>query len=407
MLQGPAEASPPASLPPVPDGPRPPDAKRRLRSWRRSDVGELFGSMLSALALTWLLFFALTQLYGAAGFVLVWYVLFLVVYWLVERDVHGSLVARDRLAAVVISTGGVLALVPLTLTIGKTVVEGLPNLDLSFFTNDMSTTGPLSPPGEGGAAHSIVGTVEQVGIATLIAVPLAVLTAVYLNEVRGRLTGTIRFFVDAMSGLPSIVAGLFIYAVWVLRFSYSGFAAALALAVLMLPIVTRTAVEMLRLVPDGLREASLALGAPQWRTALQVVLPTARTGIVTAVILGMARAAGETAPVLLTALGNTSMEWNPFAGPQDDLPLFVWTQIRSSVDASVSRAWTGALVLILLVLFLFALARAVAGRAVGGSRSRGRLGRRGRGAPMLVPVEDIGPFGVAARPHDQSGGSRS
>jgi phosphate transport system permease protein len=382
----------------VPPPPRPdPDRPVHPRAYRLSDVGELVGSILSALCLTWLLFFRLTPLFGAVGFAVVWFVLFLPIYAMVEREVHGKLVARDRLATVLMTTGGLAAIIPLAFIIGYTIQQGIQYLRWNFFTDDLSTTGPLDPATAGGALHAIVGTLQQVGIAIILSVPLGVITAIYLNEIGGRMARIVRFVIDAMSGLPSIVAGLFIYAIWVLRFGFSGFAAALALAVLMLPTITRTTEEMLRLVPDGLREASLALGAPQWRTVLKVVLPTARTGIVTAVILGTARAIGETAPVLLTAFGAKTLNVNPFAGAQDNLPLFVYFPIRSSEPADVSRAWVGALVLITLVLILFTLARLIGGRQ---TRTRGVSagwglrflpGRRQASDPETVDGVDLPP----------------
>ncbi len=189
------------------------------------------------------------------------------------------------------------------------------------------------------------------------------MVAVYLVEYsRGRFGRTVSFFVDVMTGLPSIVAGLFIFAVWIIEFhhTFSGFAAALALSILMLPTVTRTAEEMLRLVPGGLREASLALGAPEWRTTWSVVLPTAASGLVTAVILGVARAIGETAPLIMTSFGAQTINTSPFNAPQQSLPLFVWQEYQLQLSAPLERAWTGALVLLCLVLLLFTLARLAA-----------------------------------------------
>jgi len=292
------------------------------------------------------------------------------------------------MATVAMATAAVATVVPLVLIVSYTVAKGLEALHWGFFTETQETTGPLDPPKSGGALHAIVGTLQQVGIALLISAPLGVLTAAFLNEVGGRLARVVRFLTDAMSGLPSIVAGLFIFSAWVLRFGFSGFAASLALAVLMLPTITRTTEEMLRLVPDGLREASLALGAPQWRTVLRVVLPTARVGIVTAVILGTARAVGETAPVLLTALGSSVMNVNPFKDNQADLPLFIYRQIRDPLDTPVARAWTGAMVLILLVIVLFTLARVIGSR--GARRSRGRLRRpAGDGHAVVLTPEQV------------------
>jgi phosphate transport system permease protein len=340
------------------------DVPRALSRFSPSDAAELVGSLLAGVSLTWLIFFRLTPLYGSSGFVLVSFVTFLVIYWTVVRQNHGRLAAGERLAAVVMGAAALAAVIPLGLIIIKVVAEGLPYLRANFFTETQQDTGPLDPATAGGAAHAIVGTLQQVGIAMVISVPLAVLTAVFMNEIGGRFARFVRFVVDTMSGTPSIVAGLFIYSILILQFDagFSGFAGALALMILMLPTVTRTTEEMLRLVSSGLREAALALGAPEWRVTMQVVLPTARTGIATAVILGVARAIGETAPVLLTTFGASVMNWNPFSDPQSSLPLFVYTGIRSSADTAVQRAWTGAFVLMGIVLFLFVLARIIGGR---------------------------------------------
>jgi phosphate transport system permease protein len=240
------------------------------------------------------------------------------------------------------------------------VVKGIPALTGGFFLEDMSEVGPLTPGG--GVKHSIIGTVEQVGIAAMVAVPISVLTAVYLHEIGGRLSKPVRFIVDAMSGLPSIIAGLLVFTVWVDGRGFSGIAGAAALAVLMIPTVTRATEEILRTIPDTLREAALALGAPQWRLIVKVVIPTALGGIVTAAILGIARAVGETAPMLLTAFGSDSTNTNPFSGAQSDLPLFVWKLIRLPYERQVERGWTGALILVVLVLILFVTARSIANR---------------------------------------------
>jgi phosphate transport system permease protein len=191
-----------------------------------------------------------------------------------------------------------------------------------------------------------------------------------MHEIRGRLAPVIRFFVDAMSGLPSIVAGLLVYTVWILELGqgFSGMAAAVALTILMLPTITRTAEEILRTIPDSLREASLALGAPQWRVVTRVVLPTARSGLITAAILGVARAIGETAPILLTASYASSTNTSPFTGKQASLPMFVYQLIRQPSATQQARAWTGALVLLLTVLVLFLTARYIGSR---GMKKRG------------------------------------
>ncbi|GIH21832.1 phosphate transport system permease protein PstA [Acrocarpospora phusangensis] len=350
--------------------------RRRPRAWRWADVGEFAGSAASALLLTWLIFdrFLPFRIQGVA-FAVAWYALTLPIYWLVVRDGHGPVAARDRLASILITTGAALALSPIFLVVGYVTIRGLGVIDFGFLTETMELTGPLSEAGDGGLLHSLVGTLQQLGIATLIAVPLGVLTAVYLSEITGPLARPTRLVADAMTALPSIVAGLFVYSIVVIRtgWGFSGFAGSLALTILMLPTVTIAAEQVLRVVPGSLREAALALGSPYWRSVLLVVLPTARAGLATAVILGMARVVGETAPVLLTVGGTNILNVNPFSDYQDNIPLFVFNQIRSSKETFVERAWGGALLLLILVLVLFVLAR-LAGGAGPGGKSRRRRG---------------------------------
>ena len=264
----------------------------------------------------------------------------------------------NRLATVAMAAGALIALIPLVGVLVYTVGKGLGAIDWSFLSTTLRGVGPLDT--NGGIYHAIVGTIEQVLIASLIAVPLGILAAVYTVEYgRGRLAAAVRFFIDVMTGIPSIVAGLFIFAFWVLALhqGFSGFAAGMSLAVLMLPVVARASEEMLKLVPDELREASYALGVPKWRTVLSVVLPVASAGITTGVILAVARVTGETAPLLLTAFGFDSVNYNPFHGPQSAMPLFVYQQATSAFKVAVDRAWGAALVLILFVVLLSVIAR--------------------------------------------------
>jgi len=256
------------------------------------------------------------------------------------------------------------ALLPLASVLYFTVVKGLVRFGGYFLQHSMYGVGPLDATG--GAYHAVLGTLEQVGIATALAVPLGLLAAIYTVEYgRGKLAGLVRFFTDVMTGVPSIVAGLFIYAFWVLALGqgFSGFAAALALTILMLPTIVRSAEEMLKLVPDALREASLALGIPRWRTILSVVLPTASAGIITGVMLAVARVAGETAPLLLTALNFDSINVNPFSGQQAALPTFIFAQAGAPQKVALDRAWAGALTLVLLILVLNLIARTIARRS--------------------------------------------
>ncbi len=332
---------------------------RKVRNFGRGETIELARALGIAIAVTAALW-AITPLNGTMGFVFLSYLLFLGAYYTLAMRAHGRKAGADRVVTVVIGSAALCTVIPLILIISFVTTKGIANLRPGFFTETLEGLPPDAPATAGGALHAISGTLLQVGLATLVAVPFGVAAAVYLQEIGGRFVGLLRVIVDAMSGIPSIVAGLFIYSMWVVRLhqGFSGFAAALALGILMLPTVARTTEEMLKLVPDSLREASLALGSPQWRTVLQIVLPTARSGIVTAVILGVARVAGETAPLLMTAFGVDRVNVKQtFTEPQSSLPLFVYQQITNAQGSAVARAWTGAFVLILLVLSLFVLAR--------------------------------------------------
>ncbi|MEY2610077.1 MAG: hypothetical protein RLZZ128_726 [Actinomycetota bacterium] len=359
----------------------PSNEKIRIRNVEAIDVIVMIGSAITAFALVQLLYETLLPLSGALGFVVAWYFFFLVVSWIAVREVRGAIRAKDHLARVLVWSGASLAIVPLVLIVGYVVGKGYHALRVQFFTEDQRYVGALSDSTEGGGAHAIIGTLQQVGIASLIAVPLGITTAIYLNEVKGRLAKPLRTVVDAMSAVPSIVAGLFIYAAWILALGnqQTGLAGSLALSVLFLPTVTRTAEVVLRLVPGGLREASLALGGTEWRTTSRVVLPTSRSGLVTAVILGVARVIGETAPLILTVGGAFIMNWNPLSGKQDSLPFFVFRLIRFPQESQIARAWTGALVLMILVLILFVVARAIGGRGPDhiGRFKKWRLQRKG------------------------------
>jgi phosphate transport system permease protein len=275
--------------------------------------------------------------------------------------VEGSRQAKDRVATSLVWACFVVAVVPLFSLIQTTIAKGVKVLDGNFLSHSMA--GVLNTQPGGGVYHAIIGTLEQVGIASLLAVPIGLFTAIYLVEYgRGRLAKAVTFFVDVMTGIPSIVSGLFILAFWILilGFGYSGFAGSLALAILMIPIVVRSTEEMLKLVPNELREASYALGVPKWRTIVKIVLPTSIGGILTGVMLAVARIAGETAPILLLVFGNQMINNNPFEGPQSSLPYFVYEQYALGTDASYDRAWAAALVLIAFVMILNLVARGIA-----------------------------------------------
>ncbi|HUR78984.1 MAG TPA: phosphate ABC transporter permease PstA [Acidimicrobiales bacterium] len=264
----------------------------------------------------------------------------------------------DRAATVGLGAAVGVALLPLIAVLAFTVTRGATRFSLAFLWHSMKGVGPLDA--YGGVYHAVLGTLEQVAIASAIAVPFGLLVAIYLSELgRGRLAASVRFAVDVMTGIPSIVAGLFIYAAWVLGLhrGYSGAAAGAALAILMLPVIIRSSEEMLRLVPNDLREASFALGISRWRTTLSVVLPAASAGVTTGVTLAVARVTGETAPLLLTAFGADAINRDPAHGPQSALPLFVFTQAGSASRFAVQRAWAGALTLVAVVLLLTVIAR--------------------------------------------------
>jgi phosphate transport system permease protein len=227
-----------------------------------------------------------------------------------------------------------------------------------------TTTDPLT---SGGLLHAIVGTLLLVLGALILSVPIGILTALYLTEIRGRFSRPIRFLVQAMSGVPSIVAGLFVLSavVYTITKSTSGFAGALALTILMIPTVARTSEEVLKLIPEDLREAGTALGGTQWRTVAMIVIPAAKSGLMTAVILGVARIAGETAPLLLITGGGDTLNFNHFDDPMGSLPFYIWKAfLTGGTEEAYARAWGGMLILLILIVFLFGLARYLSGRKV-------------------------------------------
>lgn len=263
----------------------------------------------------------------------------------------------------VITAAAVLAFAPWLSILGSVLFKGVVGLRLNFITSDMRTTVPDDELNMGGALHAVLGSILMVLIATIITLPLGILSGVYLTEIKGRFTFLVRFVVQSMSGVPSIVAGLFVFTTYnSLTNGPSAFGGALALGILMLPTVARTSEEVLKLVPDDLRSASLALGARQWRTTLMVVLPTVRSGLITAGILGVARVIGETAPLLLTAGSNSAFWFNPIAGPTASMPIYVFGMLQIGTEYATNRAWTGALVLMLAVFALFFTARKLGGK---------------------------------------------
>jgi phosphate transport system permease protein len=301
--------------------------------------------------------------FNIVGTLIVGMILYIVLIAVVSSIAESNRKAMDRIMTALVSTAFVIALLPLVSLLWTVVVNGIQRFDAEFFTFSMRNV-----VGEGGGiVHAIWGTVLITLLAALIAVPVGLMTSIYLVEYgRGRVARAVTFFVDVMTGIPSIVAGLFIYSVFALfvRPGISmGFMGALALAVLMIPVVVRGSEELLRIVPNELREAAYALGVPKWLTIVKVVLPTSIAGITTTVMLAIARVIGETAPLLLTAGYTLSLNTNLFDGQMMTLPVFAYNQYMNqgtNPDAAVARAWAAALTLIAIVMVLNLVARLIA-----------------------------------------------
>lgn len=281
--------------------------------------------------------------------------------YLVARIVEGRRQATDRVMCATVTCAFALVALPLVSLVWTVVRRGAARFDAEFFTSTMrSQIGP-----GGGAYHAIVGTLIVTALAAALAVPLGLLCAIYLAEYGHgrRLARVIQSMIDVMTGIPSIVAGLFAYALFSMIFgpgTRSGIAAAAALALLMTPVVVRSSEEMLRLVPNELREAAYALGVPKWITIVKVVIPTAIAGLITSVMLAVARVVGETAPLLVTAGLAQGVNWNPFSGRMTTLPVFTYYQYQEPgipPAAGQERAWAAALALIVVVALLFTIAR--------------------------------------------------
>ena len=369
------------------------------RNLRRTTLDEKFnviGAAAAAIALTTLLFGWFTPLTGVVGWVVVAFLLFLGLYVVLVALRSDRQEVKDRVMTALLVSAGVVLFSALVFVVAYALVRGREALPhLNFFTQTMELAGPLDPLSLGGIVHAIVGSLIQIGIALVITIPLGITTAVFLNEIGGRFARFVRTIADAMTALPSIVAGLFVYAaiIQLITHQRSGFAAAMAITVMMLPIVIRASDVVLRLVPGNLREASYALGSTRWSTVWHVVLPTARSGLVTAVILGTARGIGETSPVLLTSGVTAVLNFNPFSGPMISLPLQVFDFVKSPEPNMVARGFGTAAVLLLLVLGLFTVARLI------GGRGPGQLSDRQRRAAVAASAGDL--QRMSARPLDE------
>jgi phosphate transport system permease protein len=360
-----------------------PDVRMHIATVSAESTATIAGAGLGALALDWVLYERVLDFTGVLGFWVCWYVIFLVFYGAMAAIQWDRREAANRVTAIGFGTGGALAFAIVAAIVIYTLSEGWTAVrHLSFLTQSMADSGPELPLDVGGCLHAIVGTLEQISLATLFSLPLGVAAALFLAEVGGPLARPVRTIVEAMTALPDLIAGLFIYVLFILslHFVKSGLMAALALSVTMMPIICRASEVVIRLVPGTLREASYALGGSQWRTVWNVILPTARSGLATAVVLAMARGIGETAAVLFTAGFTKTLNANPLSGPQINLPLFIWNYAHeeSQIPADLSRGFGGAFVLILLVLGLFTAARMLGGSAPGelSKRQRRRVARK-------------------------------
>ena len=377
----------PATVLPKRPGPAAvPQARRAIRQFTRHELMLLIGSGFSALCTSMLLFGRLTPLSGKLGLVAVGFVVFLATYAVLLSLTESRPAVIDKVMSALLTAAALVAFAALFSVVAFVLWRGRNAVFRSnTYVQDLSRTGPTDGLDKGGMSHAIVGTLIMTFLALVFTVPLGVACSVYLNESRGRAAALVRTVVTAMTALPSILAGLFIFATWILILGHerSGMAASIAVSIMMLPIIIRSADVVLRLVPGNLREASAALGASQWRTVWHVVLPTARSGLTTAVILGVARGIGETAPVLLTAGFTTTMNVNPVKGPMVSLPLAAFDLIRSPLPAQIARGFATAAVLMILVLVLFSIARIIGGRPAG------RLSKRQTRRAVRHSIKDL------------------
>mgnify|MGYP000058566742 FL=1 len=322
-------------------------------------------NLLIAVAISFVLLYS-TGLNGKLGWVAAFFFSYISVSFIAEYRRAGKPAAQDSLLTSISRFAIFLAIIPIASILATVISKGWRGLHWGLFTQDMSEATVNSPIQQGGMLAAIVGTLIMVGLALIFTLPIAILTALYLTEIKGKFARPIRFLVQAMSGVPSIVAGLFILSsiVYPVTGERSGLMGALALSILMIPTVARTAEEVLLLIPNDLREAGLALGATQWRTVAMVVVPAVKSGLVTAVILGVARVIGETAPILLVSGGGDATNFNPVSGPMGSIPFYVWNAfLLGGSEESTQRTWAGLLVLLLWVLILFTIARYISSRS--------------------------------------------
>jgi phosphate transport system permease protein len=331
-----------------------------IKPWKATKRERIIDLSIFLLALlSSYLVVAVTEMKGKLALFVVFFVAYMLFTSSIKGFQLGSAAAKDAIVNSLVAFGAIVTVIPIASILFTVVQKGLPGISLNLFVSDMSMATPTDPLSNGGLLHAITGTLALVTLALIMSVPIGILTALYLTEIKGRFTSPIRFLVQAMSGVPSIVAGLFILSaiLYPITKSFSGFMGALALTILMIPTIARTSEEVLNLIPNDLREAGVALGGTQWRTVAMIVLPAAKSGLVTAVILGVARIAGETAPLLLLTGGGDKVNPNAFNGPLGSLPYYIWKSFNAGSPEAITRAWAGLLVLVGLVLILFTAAR--------------------------------------------------
>lgn len=344
------------------------ETRRTLTKVTREDVLRLVGSAAAAISLTAWLFTQLVPFGGSLGFAVIAYLLFVVFYILLISFDEGRVTIADRLAGTLIHTGAALLVLAMVVVVFFTLTEGFEAVRHSnFWTETLAITGPQHPLTMGGMAHAAVGTLIMISFALAICIPLGLLCAVFMAEFPSPFSRIVRTVAEAMTALPSIICGLFIYSTYILIFGFdkSGFAASLAITIMILPIIIRSSDVVLRLVPQTLKEASYAMGSSHWRTIWHVVLPTSKSGLMTAIVLGTARGIGETSPILLVAGYTTFMNTNPFSGPMVSLPLATFTLVKSPEPNQIARGFGAAAVLMVLVFVLFMVARLIGGKGPG------------------------------------------
>lgn len=372
------------------------EQKRNLSTLRLSDVFRLLGALVAGVTATWWLSTQLFAVGHPLGFVLVAYALFLVFFIALIGFDEDWVTIKDRVMSVIIHSGAIVLLLALVVVVVFALQRGSSAfLHWNFWTQDLSMAGPEQPLTEGGMLHGAIGTLIMISIALAISIPLGVVTAVCMAEFPSPFTRLVRVVAEAMTALPSIICGLFIYSAYILLFGLqkSGFAASLAVTIMILPIIIRSTDVVLRLVPQTLKEAALATGASHWRTVWHVVLPTSKSGLMTAIVLGTARGIGETSPVLLTAGYTQFFNLNPFQGPMVSLPFATFTLVKSPEPNVIARGFGAAAVLMVMVFGLFAL-----GRFIGG-KGAGILSARQLAAARRASRRDAARIAARPRPH--------